>query len=278
MVDSVAAVPGCACPVDPAWCTPKGHSGSATGRFWRVPILRRGARAGGCGGRGINVQLRPQLAQRAVDAALDGGQRLSQRLGHLRHRQLGAEPQRDRLALLRRQDAQRALDRVPGLDGAEGRRRSPPARSAPGLARPPPTAGRDRAAGSARSCTATPWPARGAGRSACATAAPARTCRPAGPPPARGRPCGRRGSRTAPAPRPRRAARSRRRASAHIFDEASVERDRCAPGRPARFARLRARSASCRSRAFPSSGLRRCASAAAAVGSWPASAWVTASP
>ena len=57
MIDFVAAVPGCAWPVDAGRCTPKGDRGSATSPFRRVPILRRGTRADGCGGRGIGHQL-----------------------------------------------------------------------------------------------------------------------------------------------------------------------------------------------------------------------------
>jgi len=36
MVDSAAAVPGCAWPVDAGACTPKGDRGSATSPFRRV--------------------------------------------------------------------------------------------------------------------------------------------------------------------------------------------------------------------------------------------------
>src|SRR3954453_5298716 len=53
MVDFAVAVPGCAWPVDAGRCTPERDSGSATDLARRVPILRRGARADGCGGRGI---------------------------------------------------------------------------------------------------------------------------------------------------------------------------------------------------------------------------------
>jgi hypothetical protein len=42
MVDSAAAVPGCACPVDAGRCTPEGDSGRATDPFRRVPSCAAG--------------------------------------------------------------------------------------------------------------------------------------------------------------------------------------------------------------------------------------------
>ena len=57
----------------------------------------------GGGRRHVQPSLREapaELAQRAVHATLDRGQRLAEHLGDLRHGQLGAEAQRDRLALL----------------------------------------------------------------------------------------------------------------------------------------------------------------------------------
>src|SRR3954454_22116780 len=49
MVDSAAAVPGCAWTVDAGRCTPKGHSGRATGLFWRVPSCAAGRVQPGAG-------------------------------------------------------------------------------------------------------------------------------------------------------------------------------------------------------------------------------------
>src|SRR4051794_9493207 len=58
----------------------------------------------------------PELAQGPVDPSLDRRQRLLQQLGHLRHREVGAEAQGDRLALLRAQLRERAVELVAMLD------------------------------------------------------------------------------------------------------------------------------------------------------------------
>src|SRR5215208_967427 len=65
------------------------------------------------------IQLGAQLAQRAVDAAFDPREGLLEQLGDLRDGEVGAETQRDRLALLVAQSSQRALDLVAVLDGRE---------------------------------------------------------------------------------------------------------------------------------------------------------------
>ena len=157
---------------------------------------------------------RLELPQRAVNAAFDGRQRLAEHLRDLGHGEVGAEAQRDRLALLGAQRGQRAAELVAVLDRGERvdllARACRPARA---RASPPRPGGRGRAARSARSRTATSSATPAGGRTGRARAARARTRRPAGPRPAPGRRCGRRGTRTARPPRPRTAARTRRRAS-----------------------------------------------------------------
>ena len=57
-------------------------------------------------------ELATKLAQRAVDTALDGGERGSEDLGHLRHREIRPEAEGHGLALLGAQPRERALDLV----------------------------------------------------------------------------------------------------------------------------------------------------------------------
>src|SRR5439155_7123306 len=54
----------------------------------------------------------PELAQRPVDASLDGRQRLARHAGDLRDRKVCAEAQRDRLALLFAEDGEASLDEI----------------------------------------------------------------------------------------------------------------------------------------------------------------------
>src|SRR5215217_3855797 len=63
MVDSAAAVPGCAWPVDAGRCTPKGNSGRATGPFWRVPSCTAGRVQTGAGV--VESAIRPGLYNRS---------------------------------------------------------------------------------------------------------------------------------------------------------------------------------------------------------------------
>jgi hypothetical protein len=56
MVDSAAAVPGCAWPVDAGACTPKGDRGSATSPFRRVRPCAAGRVQTGAGVAGSTIR------------------------------------------------------------------------------------------------------------------------------------------------------------------------------------------------------------------------------
>src|SRR5688500_1003865 len=64
-------------------------------------------------------ELGTKLAKRAIDTALDGGQRGSEELGHLRHREIRPVAEGHGLALFGAQPLERALDLVAMLHQLE---------------------------------------------------------------------------------------------------------------------------------------------------------------